>query len=277
MGLRWVKSHGKIAPQRDRALFLIAQALILTDEPIRAYYYLDELMDEYPSSTLFPAALRTQYNIADGYLNGHKDRLLGLAVIDRSDEAVEMLFRIEQRSPGSPVAERALLRTADFYYANGDYDLAHDAYEFYAKQYPRGDQVAGGAAAGGVRVAGAVPGAAVRRHADAGGADAADRLPVGLPGHGGRGERGRHPGQDRRRAGRQAVPPGRLLPPDRRDRRGRLHVPVRRADLPRLAVGRPGPKKPWRRCRPRPWPPPAPRAGRPYAPPVVPVTPVPIP
>jgi outer membrane protein assembly factor BamD (BamD/ComL family) len=141
VAVQWIKGHDKVAPQRDRALYLIAQALYRTDDWVRAYYYLDELMDEYPASPLYSAALEVQFHIADGFLDGHKIRALGLPILPATDEAVEMLYRIQQRAPGSPLAERALLRTADFYYANGDYDLAQDAYDFYAKQYPRSDHV----------------------------------------------------------------------------------------------------------------------------------------
>ena len=140
LGLRWVKSHAKSAPQRDRALYQVAQSLVQADDWIKAYYYLDELMDEYPASPLFGPAMEGQYRIADGFLNGHKRLTFGLPIVDAEDEAVEMLFRLQQRSPGSPLAERALLRTADYYYADADYDLAHDAYQFYAKQYPRSDR-----------------------------------------------------------------------------------------------------------------------------------------
>ncbi len=141
VGIEWVKTRSKTAPQRDRCLYLIAQALYMTDDWIRAYYYLDELMDEYPSGGLFSAGLEMQYHIADGFLNGHKTRILGLPIASAEDEAIEMMYRIQQRSPGSPVAERALLRTADFYYATGDYDLAQDAYDFYAKQYGRSERL----------------------------------------------------------------------------------------------------------------------------------------
>ncbi len=143
VALKWVKGHGKTAPRRDRALYLTGLSLVRADDPIKAYYYFDELMDEYPSSPLFYPALDAQYHIADGLLNGHKLRVLGVPILPGDDEAVEMLFRIQQRSPGSPLAEAALLRTADFYYAGGDYDLAGDAYDFYVKQYPRSDRVAG--------------------------------------------------------------------------------------------------------------------------------------
>jgi outer membrane protein assembly factor BamD (BamD/ComL family) len=39
------------------------------------------------------------------------------------------------------LAEKALLRTADWYYANSEYDLAADAYAAYLKSYPRSPEV----------------------------------------------------------------------------------------------------------------------------------------
>ena len=141
VAVRWVKTHAKSAPQRDRCLLLIARSLVGIDDPIKGYYYLDELMDEYPSSRLFGPALQAQYDIADNLLSGHKLRLLGLPVLGATEEGVEMLFRVQQRAPGSPLAERALLRSADYYYASGDYDLSADAYDAFAKQYPRSERV----------------------------------------------------------------------------------------------------------------------------------------
>jgi outer membrane assembly lipoprotein YfiO len=141
LGIYWVKNHPKDAPLRDRAIFLLGQANYQTDNHVRGFYYFDELMDEYPESKLFFPALERQYEIADGYLKGHKDRFLGLPILDRTEEAIEMLYRVQQRSPGSPLAEKALLRTADYYYSNADYDLAHDAYGAYVKNYPRSPMV----------------------------------------------------------------------------------------------------------------------------------------
>ena len=137
LDVAWVKSHSKKADWRERAVFLLGDLEYADDDWIKAFYYYDEVMDEYPDSKLFYPALDQQYRIASDYLSGHKDHLLGLPVVSREDEAIEMLYRIQQRSPGSPLAEKALLRTADYYYADGDYDLARDAYTAYAKDYPR--------------------------------------------------------------------------------------------------------------------------------------------
>ncbi len=134
--IQWFKSH-KASPLRDRALYLIAEALYQSGDRIKSFYYLDELMDEYPSSPLFYQALQKQYDIANAYLEGYKIRFLGIPLFGASGEAVEMLYRIQQRAPGSPLAEKALRRTADWYYSQSDFDLAADAYAAYVRQYPR--------------------------------------------------------------------------------------------------------------------------------------------
>lgn len=139
LAIKWVLAN-PAHPQRDRGLFLIARSLYQYGNRIRAYYYLDQLMDEYPSSPHFYAALELQYTIADKYLDGYKRRFFGIPAFHAYDEAVEMLYRIQNRSPGSQLAEKALLRTANFYYNNQDYDFAADTYAAYLRTYPRSPQ-----------------------------------------------------------------------------------------------------------------------------------------
>lgn len=138
--VKWLKAN-KSSPLRDRALYLMAEALYQYGDRIKAFYYLDELMDEYPESPLYYQALEKQYQIADAFLSGYKRRLLKIPMLGAEEEAVEMMYRIQQRSPGSPVAEKALLRTADYYYADAQYDLAADAYAAYVRSYPRSPSI----------------------------------------------------------------------------------------------------------------------------------------
>jgi outer membrane assembly lipoprotein YfiO len=135
--LDWFDSHDRNHPLRDRATFLFAEVYYTSGHRILAFYHFDEVMDLYPESRLYSAALQRQYDIADAFLKGYKSRLLYLPIIGREDEAVEMLFRVQSRAPGSPIAEKSLLRTADFYYATSQFDFAADAYGEYVKRYPR--------------------------------------------------------------------------------------------------------------------------------------------
>lgn len=134
--LNWLRNN-RGAPDRDRGVFLLAEAYYQYGDRIRAFYHLDELLDLHPESRLFYPALEKQYEIADGFLRGYKRRLLGMPLLGAQEEAIDMLFRIQERAPGSPLAERALLRTADYYYDRGEYELAADAYREYARSYPR--------------------------------------------------------------------------------------------------------------------------------------------
>jgi outer membrane assembly lipoprotein YfiO len=136
----WVKAN-PAAPDRDRGLFLLAEMYNQAGDKVRAFYHLDELMDYYPSSRLFYPALEKQYGIAERFLSGYRQRFLGMAILSTEDEGVEILFRIQERAPGSPIAERALLRTADHYYDDSQFDLAADAYAAYARSYPRSPEL----------------------------------------------------------------------------------------------------------------------------------------
>jgi outer membrane assembly lipoprotein YfiO len=138
----WIKAN-TASPERDRGLFLLAEMYDQVGDKIRAFYHLDELMDFYPESRLFQPSLEKQFAIADSFLKGYRRRFLGMPILTGEDEAIEMLFRIQERAPGSPIAERSLLRTADYYYDHGDYDFAVDAYAAYAKTYPRSPDTPG--------------------------------------------------------------------------------------------------------------------------------------
>jgi outer membrane protein assembly factor BamD (BamD/ComL family) len=136
----WLKEHPK-APDRDRGLFLLAEIYFQQDDRLTAFYHLDELMDNYPSSRFFGLALQKQYAIGDAFLSGHKRKFLGLHILGAEDEGIEILYRVQERSPGSALAERALLRTADFYFRGSQFDLAADAYGAFARSYPRSPDV----------------------------------------------------------------------------------------------------------------------------------------
>jgi outer membrane protein assembly factor BamD (BamD/ComL family) len=142
VALKWILDH-KEDPRGDRALFIMAEAEDKGGDPILGFYYLDQLLEEHPESRLYSTAMQKQFEIADAYLRGRKRKFLGLPILSAEDEAVEMLFRVQQRAPKSPIAEKALLRTANFYFADRQYDLSEDAFGMFVRQYPRSPSVPG--------------------------------------------------------------------------------------------------------------------------------------
>ena len=81
--------------------------------------------------------MQKQFDIAHAFLTGYRRVFLWFRFLDASDQGIEMMFRIQQRAPGSPLSEKALLETADYYYNSQEYDLAFDAYTSYVQRYPR--------------------------------------------------------------------------------------------------------------------------------------------
>ncbi|HEY3839736.1 MAG TPA: outer membrane protein assembly factor BamD, partial [Bryobacteraceae bacterium] len=140
LALLWIRAHNQ-SPLRDRALYLLGQANYFKGDKLQSFYDFDELLDKYPSSPLFSAALLREYDIAENWLNGERRKFLGIPFIDMQDEGIEILYRIQQRSPGSPLAEKCLLRTGDYYYLRSDFDLASDVYAVFIKTYPRSPEI----------------------------------------------------------------------------------------------------------------------------------------
>ena len=125
---------------RDAALYLAGNALISDRQRLKAFFYFDELLDTYPQSGLFLPAAERQYQIADSVLSGDRDRVLFVPEADTGD-ALEMLFRVQLRVPGSELAERALLRSGEHYFDSGDHDFAEDVYTIFLDRFPRSPRV----------------------------------------------------------------------------------------------------------------------------------------
>lgn len=163
--LAWIRSHQQ-SPIRDRAVYLLGMANFMIGERYESYYNFDEVLDLYPGSRYFYPSLEQQYIIADQFLKGYKMCFLGMAILDGTAEATEILYRIQQRAPGSPLAEKSLLRVADYFYANSDFE---NGGRCLCRVHPRLSEEPAHSprpSAAGVLIAGAVPETVLRRHAD---------------------------------------------------------------------------------------------------------------
>ena len=58
-----------------------------------------------------------------------------------TDEAQELLIRIQERLPGSRLAEQAGMALADFYFRVRDLRMAAEAYDLFLENYPRSKDV----------------------------------------------------------------------------------------------------------------------------------------
>jgi len=124
---------------------LVAQALLARGDArtadgdeFSALYDYERLLREYPESPAFERAVERELEIAIAYANGLKRKLLGLRLLDTDDIAVELLIRVQERLPGSALAERAAIELADYFYRERQIELAGESYGLYLENFPEG-------------------------------------------------------------------------------------------------------------------------------------------
>jgi outer membrane protein assembly factor BamD (BamD/ComL family) len=97
----------------------------------KAYEWFERQLDAYPSGVYSDRALQREYEIADAFLEGRKRRALGVFRLDATDEALTMLRRLAEHAPGTQLAADALLRVADHYFDQGQWEEATQGYDQY--------------------------------------------------------------------------------------------------------------------------------------------------
>ena len=140
MANRWLKRH-PTSPLLPEAYLARADALIGVGDEYESLYDLEFVVRKYPGSPVFTIALEREFDVAVKYAHGLRRKFLGLRLIDATDEAEEILIRIQERLPGSGLAERAGLELADLYFRDRRMGLAADAYAIFIENFPRSTEL----------------------------------------------------------------------------------------------------------------------------------------
>ena len=125
-------------PWVPEALLLRGMALEAMTYEYTALYDYEAIAKRFPQSDAFPRAIERELEIALAYAAGKHRRWLGMRILDATDVAVELMIRVQERMPGSPIAERAAIELADYYYNRRDITLAGEAYTLYVENFPKG-------------------------------------------------------------------------------------------------------------------------------------------
>ena len=132
---RWIDRHPG-HPLLPEAYLLRADAKAAQERFYDALYDYEMVLRSFPGSDAFDTALERELKIAQAFARGVKRRLWGLRIATAYSEAEEILIRIQERAPGSKIAERAGIELADFYYRRSDMELAATAYDLFLQNYP---------------------------------------------------------------------------------------------------------------------------------------------
>ena len=135
----WLAAHPQ-DPLRVEALLLRGDARLTAGEYYQSLYDYEAIATYYPATEQFNVALRREYEVATRFTQGVKRKLWGRRWVPAGDDGAEILIRIQERTPGSPLAEQAGLALSDYYFQDGQMDLAAESYDLFLINHPRSAQ-----------------------------------------------------------------------------------------------------------------------------------------
>lgn len=135
----WIDANerrlGDPSPFMPEAVLIRGDALTAMGDEYNALYDYERVIREYPGHPAFVTSIERELDIGVRYVNGLRRRFFGLRVLDSSDIGEELLIRVQERMPGSRLAERAGIELADYYYREHELPLAAEAYELFNENY----------------------------------------------------------------------------------------------------------------------------------------------
>lgn len=137
LAIAWCDRFPK-SPLYPQALLAKGDAIYRSGDEYNALYEYEDIARRFPSSPVFVTALQRELEIGIKYAHGLKRKFLGLfRTVDSSEEAQELLIRVQERLPGSELAEQAGMELGDFYFRRGQMDMAATSYDLFLLNYPQ--------------------------------------------------------------------------------------------------------------------------------------------
>ncbi|UCD74449.1 MAG: outer membrane protein assembly factor BamD [Phycisphaerales bacterium] len=140
LATQWIDRYEQ-HPILPEAYLLRGDALMAQREYYRAAFDYEFIARVFPGSDAFITALERELQIARLFGSGLKRKLWGMRIADASDDAEELLIRIQERLPGSRLAEEAGMELGDFYFRRRNMTLAVEMYSLFVENYPNSEQI----------------------------------------------------------------------------------------------------------------------------------------
>lgn len=121
------------------AYMLRGDARVARGREYSALYDYEMVAKDFVESEVFIATLERELRVGRMYLNGLKRKFLWIRFEDASPIGIELLMRIQERAPGSQLAETAAIELADYFYRVRNLDLAAEMYSIFLVNYPRSE------------------------------------------------------------------------------------------------------------------------------------------
>jgi outer membrane protein assembly factor BamD (BamD/ComL family) len=134
----WIKEHAASTHRLLAAAYLLrGDARVADGNEFKALYDYEAVAKGFPATEEFRRAVERELEIGIKYVYGLNRIWLGFRWADATDIGEELLIRVQERLPGSDVAERAGIELADYYWRTRELKLASDAYEIFLANFPK--------------------------------------------------------------------------------------------------------------------------------------------
>lgn len=124
------------SPFLAEAYLLRGDARVATNSEWWALYDYEAVIKQFPGSVEFPKAVEREFEIGKRYLTGLKTKIFWMRLEDATSLGAELLVRVQERLPGSRIAEEACLFLADHYYRVRDLTQASEMYDIFLRNFP---------------------------------------------------------------------------------------------------------------------------------------------
>ncbi|MDT8300815.1 MAG: tetratricopeptide repeat protein [Sedimentisphaerales bacterium] len=123
----------------DLDVFIKAEMLFCAGKFTQAVDNYEKLITKYPDSALRDAALDRQFSIATAFLGGQKKTVLGVFEVTGYAEGLEIMKRISEQAPDTPIGTEATVAVAQQYEEKGEFTKALRIYEKLLTEQPDSD------------------------------------------------------------------------------------------------------------------------------------------
>ncbi len=136
----WIERYPR-DPLLPGAYLLRGDALRARGEYFKALFDYEFVARAYPASEVFVTVIQRELEIGVMYARGTKRLWLGMRILNADDVAEELLIRVQERMPGSRLAEEAAIELADYYFRKREMRLSVEMYSIFLENHPNSDQV----------------------------------------------------------------------------------------------------------------------------------------
>ncbi|HZW10979.1 MAG TPA: outer membrane protein assembly factor BamD [Phycisphaerales bacterium] len=136
----WLRTHQRTdSPWLAEAYMLRGDARVARGSEYKALYDYETVAKDFTSSEVFLPTLEREMRVARMYLGGLRKKFLGLRIENATPIGIELMMRVQERAPGSQLAETAAIELADHFYRVRDLELAAEMYSIFLINYPQSE------------------------------------------------------------------------------------------------------------------------------------------